>query len=177
MLEKHLKISALFLLFGGLTGLHAQDASFRMVPAPKLANPNTILTSGGESSGSNGTASYSVGQVFYETKNGTDNSVAEGVQQAYEISIVTAIKEAKGISLGVSALPNPVTDYLTLTVDNADVASLRFQLYDIQGKLLQNGDVISSTTRISMNNFAPATYFVKVVQGDKVVKTFKIIKK
>jgi hypothetical protein len=39
---------------------------------------NTIPASGGNASGS-GTASYSVGQVMYQTHTGTNGSVSEGV--------------------------------------------------------------------------------------------------
>jgi hypothetical protein len=46
----------------------------------------------------------------------------------------------------------------------------------MQGKLLRNEKVTSNQTRIVMSNLAPATYSVKVVQGNKEIKTFKIVK-
>ncbi|RLD56213.1 MAG: T9SS C-terminal target domain-containing protein, partial [Bacteroidetes bacterium] len=77
------------LLFLGLSNLQAQE----VIPA-----------TGGEASGSGGSASYTVGQVVYTTNTGTNgNSVSQGVQQPYEISVVTGIAEAKDINLEVSA--------------------------------------------------------------------------
>ncbi len=172
-----LKLGAVLLLGLGLTSLQAQES---------------INASGGEATGSGGSVSYSVGQVVYQTHTGTNGSVAEGVQQPYEISVVTAIEEAKDINLSVTAYPNPTTDYLTLEVQEFELSNLHFQLYDMQGKLLQNEKITGNQTSIVMSNLAPATYFVKVVQGNKdvyhvksnevgtkqfnVVKTFKIIK-
>ena len=46
----------------------------------------SINATGGDASGSAGSASYSVGQVAYQTLAGTNGSIAEGVQQAYKIS-------------------------------------------------------------------------------------------
>jgi len=158
---RRLKINAIFLLGLGLTGLQAQES---------------VNATGGDALGSGGSASYSVGQVVYTTNTGTNGSVAQGVQQPYEISVVTAIEQAKCINLSVSVYPNPTTDYLTLSIGEFDISNLSYQLYDISGKLLQNEKNIGNQTSISMSNLVPATYFVKVIQGNKEVKVFKITK-
>lgn len=161
MRQKKIKLSVILLFGLGLTGLRAQEA---------------VPTTGGVASGNGGSVSYSVGQVVYQTYSGTSGSVAEGVQQPYEISVVTGIEEAIGINLSVSAYPNPVTDNLTLSVDNLEFSTLSFQLYDMNGKLLKSEKITSNYTSIAMSAFVPASYFVKVIQQDKNVKTFKIIK-
>lgn len=161
MRHKRLKLSTILLLGLGLTGLHAQES---------------VNATGVNASGSGGSASYSVGQVVYTTNTGTTGSVAQGVQQAFEISVVTGIEEAKGINLTVMAYPNPTTDYLTLSIGEFDISNLSYQLYDINGKLLQNEKITGSQTSIVMSNLVPANYFVKVIQVNKEVKTFKIIK-
>ena len=141
-----------------------------------LSAQETITTTGGDASGSGGSASYSVGQVAYHTYTGTNGSVAEGVQQPFEISIVTAIEEAIGISLSISVYPNPASDYLTLEVKDYDFSNLTYQLYNIHGKLLQNEKITGNQTSIFMRNHLSATYFVKILEGNKEVKTFKVIK-
>ena len=161
MRHKRLKLSALLLLGLGLTGLQAQTS---------------VNATDGDVSGSGGSVSYSVGQVVYTTHTGTSGSVAEGVQQPYEISVVTGLEEAQSINLSVTAYPNPTTDYLTLRIDEFEISNLSFQLYDMNGKLLQNEKITGNQTSIVMSNLLPATYFVKVIQGNKEVKTFKIIK-
>ena len=161
MKHKRLKLSALLLLGLGLTGLQAQES---------------VNATGGNASGSGGSASYSVGQVVYTTNTGTNGSVSQGVQQPYEISVVTGIEEAKGINLSVSAYPNPTTDYLTLSIGEFEISNLSYQLYDMNGKLLQSEKISGNQTSIVMSNLVPSSYFVKVIQGNKEVKTFKIIK-
>lgn len=156
-----LKLSAVLILGLGLTGLQAQEI---------------ITATGGNASGSGGSASYSFGQVVYTTNTGTIGSVAQGVQQPFEISVVTRLEEAKDINLSVTAYPNPTTGYLNLEVKDLEFANLHFQLYDINGKLLQNEKINGTQTSIVMSNLVPANYFIKVIQGNKEVKTFKIIK-
>ncbi len=145
----------------GLTGVQAQEA---------------VTATGGDASGGGGTVSYSVGQVFYATNTGAIGSVAQGVQQPHEISVVTGIAEAKGINISVSAYPNPTTDFLTLSINEFDISNLAYQLFNINGKLLQNEKITGNHTSIVMSNLVPASYFVKVIQGNKEVKIFKIIK-
>ena len=156
---KHKKtITSVAFLLLGLGGLHAQES-------PTAA--------GGDATGTGGTASYSVGQVVYTTATGTNGSVAQGVQQPFEISVTVGIKETS-INLELSVYPNPTTDYLTLKVD--DNSDLNYQLYDLQGKIIANKKVTNATTIIKMEELAKALYFLNVTKNNKVVKSFKIIK-
>jgi hypothetical protein len=160
MKHRKLKLIALLLFGLGITGVQAQE---------------TINATGGNAEGNGGTASYSFGQVFYTTNTGSAGSATQGVQQMYEIVEVTATDDAKVIHL--SAYPNPTTDYLNLRVEDKELKDLSFQLFDMSGKLLQSQQVNNSQTSIQMSEFVPAMYFIKVLQGSKEVKSFKIIKK
>jgi hypothetical protein len=138
---------------------------------------NGIPVAGGDTSGSGGSASYSVGLPFYTVLTGANGSVVHGVQQPYEISVVTAIEEIIGIDLLFLAYPNPVHDHLTLEVnDDSDIANLHYHLYDANGRLLQSRKIQGQQTTIAVDNLIPATYFIKVTSGKKELKTFKIIK-
>jgi len=162
MKKNKLKLGVVALLFLGLSNLQAQQAT---------------TTAGGEASGSGGSASYTVGQVVYTSNVGTNgNSVTEGVQQPYEISVVTGIKEAKDINLSVSAYPNPTTNYLTVKVENYETTHLQYQVFDINGNLLQKIKCTGNQTSINIQDYPAANYFVKVLDSEKAIKTFKIIK-
>ena len=162
MKHKRLKLSALLFLGLGLTGLQAQTS---------------VNATGGNASGSGGSASYSVGQLANTTNTGTNGPVSEGVQQPFEISVVTGIEEAKDIFLNVSAYPNPTTDYLELKVENLQLSELSYKLYDISGKVYQNKEIGNSITKIEMQNLPQGIYFIKVIDTkNKEFKTFKIIK-
>lgn len=150
--------------------------SLSLLFGTEILAQESVNATGSNASGNGGSVSYSVGQVAYQTHTGTNGSVSEGVQQPYEISVLTGIEEAKGINLSVTAYPNPTTYYLTLEVKAFELSNLHFQLYDMNGKLLQSEKITSNQTSIVMSNLVPASYFVKVSQGNKEVKTFKIIK-
>ena len=132
-------------------------------------------SSGGDATGSGGSVAYSVGQIVYTTSTGTTGSVAQGVQQSYVISTV-GIKET-ALNISLTAFPNPTTENLTLQISDYNNEKLSYQLYDMQGKLLTNGQVTAQQTQINMNSLPTATYFINVVnQENKKVQSFKIIK-
>ena len=149
---------ALFLTALSLTGLQAQE-----IP----------VSAGGNASGPGGSVSYSVGQVFYTTISGVAGSVAQGVQQAYEISVINSDPE---ISLAVTVFPNPTTDYVTLKIGNFNNNNLAYQLFDLNGNILQSSKIYGPETNITMNYLLASTYLLKVTQNDKEVIVFKIIK-
>ena len=131
---------------------------------------------GGNASGSGGAVSYTIGQVVYTTNSSTAGTVTQGVQQPFEISVVTGIKEAFDISLEFVVYPNPATDFVKLIIENYDVENLRYRLFDIYGTLLQDKKIEGNETNIIMSNQVPSTYFLRVTDRNKVIKTFKIIK-
>jgi hypothetical protein len=98
------------------------------------------------------------------------------VQQPYEILVVTGLDEAKRISLEVSVYPNPTSEFLKLKVESYKQENLSYQLYDINGNLLQNGKIDGKETIIETGGLLPATYFLRISDNQKDVKTFKIIK-
>jgi hypothetical protein len=164
-IKKNLTTILLILLY---TGLNAQT---------------TLSTSGGDASGTGGTASYTIGQMVFTTNASSNGSVAQGVQQPFEISVVTALDEVDEINLAVSAYPNPITDLLTLKINSATLinnSTLNYQLYDVNGKLLELKKIESAEINISTQNLTPATYYLKVLfkqnSSSSELKTFKIIK-
>jgi len=137
---------------------------------------NTVPASGGIAGGVGGSVSYSAGQIFYKTNEGPAGSVSEGVQLPYEISVVTAIDDARNFKLILSVYPNPVRDNLTLKIEENDIINLSYKLLDSGGRLLEDKKILSSETAISMSHLTPAIYFIKVTDGKKDIITFKIIK-
>ncbi len=135
-----------------------------------------VHSSGGEASGSGGSVSYSVGQLFYHVHYGADAFVAEGVQQPYEISVITVVEEAEDISLLFRTYPNPVSDFLVLETTGHETGKLRYQLFDMKGMLLQEQQVVDAQTTIPMRGYDPAVYFLRLTRQNEVIKTFRILK-
>ena len=160
MKHKKVKFIVVFLMLFSMLGLKAQE---------------TTDASGGEASGSGGTVSYSVGQIVYTTSSGTNGSVAQGVQQPYEISVVLGIEEANGIHL-MTVFPNPTTNFVVLKVEKYEVADLIYQLIDTNGRLIESKKILGEATTVDINNYPATIYFLQVLDNNKAIKTFKIIK-
>jgi hypothetical protein len=161
MRYKKVKLSSLLLFGIGLTGLQAQEA---------------VSATGGNATGSSGTVSYTVGQVAYTTNSASSGTITQGVQQPFEIMIVTGIEATNDIKLDWSAYPNPATGFVKLKLNNYNMENLIYQLFDMNGKLIRTRKVDGNETIIPMENIAPSTYFLRVTEDNKEVKTFKIIK-
>jgi hypothetical protein len=142
-----------------------------------LQSQTTTSATGGTAVGSGGSTSYTVGQIIYSTISGSNGTVYQGVQQPYEISVVTAIERAKEIDLICFAYPNPATDNLTLKIEDYDKGILVCKLYDISGKLMMDIKVKSSETFVPMQTLVAGTYILRIIDGISEKKTFKIIKK
>ena len=133
-----------------------------------------LSATGGDATGSGGTVAFSVGQIVYTTSTGTTGSVAQGVEQAYEISSV-GIKET-ALNISLSVFPNPTSDFLTLKVQDYNNEALSYNLLDEQGKLVLNEQITTQDTQIAMSTLARGSYFINIVQANKKIQTFKIIK-
>jgi len=143
-----------------------------------LLAQNGIVAVGGNIIGTTGSVSYSVGQVDYLIKTDSGGTISAGLQQPYEIFILSGIEEKDIDLVFVSAIvyPNPTNDILTLKVENYDLRNLSYQLYDLYGKLLLDKKVVSGESTIYMAELANATYFIKILDGNNLIKMFKIIK-
>jgi hypothetical protein len=137
---------------------------------------NAVPAAGGNASGKGGTQSYSVGQIVYTTDNGANGITSKGVQQPFEISVVTGIKQFSDISLEGVVYPNPTTDFVKLKIEKYEDENLSYQLFDNNGKLLLNNKIEGAETYIQMENLISATYFLKITDKNKEIKIFKIIK-
>ena len=144
---------------------------FSLLATLELSAQENTVASGGKATGSGGTVSYSLGQVVYSTNIGTNGSVSQGVQQPYAVSTTVGINET---SIQLNAYPNPTTNNLTLTTDDSE--SLSYQLFNIQGAEISSKTLNSKTSNISLEGHPRATYFLKVIKNNEVIKAFKIIK-
>ena len=136
-----------------------------------------IPATGGSATGTGGTSTYTAGQLVFKVVTGTTGFIIEGVQQPFEISVVTAIANTEDITLECIVYPNPTNGIIKLVIKSFEDGKMRFLLYDMNGILLQEKKIEDSETVISMENLLPSIYFLKVIKGNLEVKVFKIIKR
>lgn len=143
---------------------------------PVANGQSTIPATGGNAGGTGGTVSYTIGQIVYSTPGGTAGTVAQGVQQPCEISVVTALENMNEITLEYKIFPNPTKGLLTLTIKPFDSDNFSISLFDMNGVVLKEIKIDSEVNEISMDNFYPSVYFLKIIRDALEVKVFKIIK-
>lgn len=147
------------------------------LPFAALQAQNAIPATGGTATGSGGTVTYTIGQVTYNTYIGTNGSVAQGVQQPYEISVITSTENTDDVSLDYMVYPNPTSGLLKLMIKPFDNDKWSVRLYDLNGVLLQDKKVVSNESEITLEGLPASVYFLKITNGAKQVKVYKIIKK
>ena len=131
------------------------------------------VSAGGIGTGAGGSVTYTIGETNYITATGA-GQVTQGLQQPYEI--FTIVATATELNVNVSLYPNPTTENVVIRVEGSSVEDLRYELYDIDGRLLAASKMESNETSILMRDLASATYFVKVLNNKNESKNFKINK-
>ncbi len=144
-----------------ISGLHAQE---------------TVAASGSALSGTGGSVSYSLGQTVYTVIGGSTGSVAQGVQQPYEISVITASENWSKTQLEVSVYPNPASLTLNVHAQLLPPGGLRVCMYDLNGRCLLDKPITNTHTILDIGTLAPATYLVKVFRQSNEITVFKVIK-
>jgi hypothetical protein len=136
-----------------------------------------IPATGGNQTGSNGSVSFTVGQVSIEYQTGTTGKVSQGVQQPYEIFLVTSSVEIAYSSLECEVYPNPASDFLILKISGFDPDGFSWQLCDAAGRLLKTTHLTGPLNTIPMADYKPGIYLFSVINTtQKQIKTFRIIK-
>lgn len=136
------------------------------------------VASGGEGSGSGGTVSYSIGQVSYETYNGSNGNLNQGVQQPFEIFVTLINPEFLSDLTTITLLPNPAVNTVVLSVSDWNtIEGALYNLTDITGKIIEKGNINSKDTSLDVSKLPEACYFLNVFQNNKALKSFKLLKK
>lgn len=134
----------------------------------------SLNAAGGNASGSGGTVSYSIGQIDYAFKGNTTFTLAEGVQQPYEIS-VTALDEA-GTEQLPAVYPNPVENRLFITCpENSGMTG--YSLQDATGRTLHTKTGCGNFFDVDMQHYPSGNYFISIATSTTKTNHYLIIKK
>ena len=140
---------------------------------------SAIVPLGGDTQSNSGSVSYTVGQIAVESAANSNGSVtiAEGVQQPYEIQTV-GIDEYPQVALNAVVYPNPTENLAQLRLNGFEIPAdgLRAILYDGNGKQLQSLMVTDDLTAFQIGQYATGTYYLELRDGKRVLKTFKIVR-
>lgn len=139
----------------------------------------TINASGSNATSSAGTVTYSIGQLFYTYIGASVYNVAQGIQHEESTETLSTIEKGVEPEIEINIFPNPTVDFVTLNMQGLENSNepQSYQLFDLQGRLLLQNIINETETQISLSNLMPSLYILRVNANDKVLKTFKILKK
>ncbi|MFN3874921.1 MAG: hypothetical protein ACK4L7_03290 [Flavobacteriales bacterium] len=134
-----------------------------------------VLPGGHDATGAGGSLGCSIGQVDYQASSMPDGSVAQGVQQPYEM-LMLAMEEPEGRALSALLQPNPARDHATIAIAGEVSLPLRYELRDAQGRLLRAGPIATATAALPMDGLPPAAYLVHVLAQGSAPLVLQLIK-
>lgn len=132
----------------------------------------SVNSSGGDVQSSQGSVSFSVGQVstgYIES----GAAINEGVQQPYEIFGVLSISKPDEMTF-LEVFPNPTEGIIYLK--SKDAVDAGIEIFDDSGRLVLNEHRKNiQQSQIDLTSFARGVYTIKV-NGNSSVQIVKIIK-
>jgi hypothetical protein len=140
-----------------------------------IQGQTAISASGGNAESTDGSLSYTIGQVFYKEATDSNFTVNAGVQQAFEISEVLSITNPES-NFSITLYPNPATDFINITLNGDNNLSANYSLIDLNGRTINSGKIDSLNKRINISELESATYLLTLITTDNQIKTYKILK-
>ena len=97
------------------------------------------------------------------------------VTDHFEIDSDVSLAEQLGVSL--SYFPNPATNQLT--VECKENRTLKLEIMDLQGRLLESKKLKSTetSTQFEVSGLAEGTYLLRITENGEVLTTKKWVKK
>lgn len=143
-----------------------------------LQAQHAVGPAGGDTSGPGGTVAYSIGQVAYTSIDDEEGSINQGVQQPYDIIMVSTGEPE--LAFSATIFPNPASTTVQLNLDehifSSSTGTFAFWLYDPQGRMMKHQEITSATTIMALEKLAGSVYFLRITLNDNTVKTFRIFK-
>ena len=134
---------------------------------------NNTVSAGADAEGSNGSVSYSIGQVVYTSATGINGSINQGVQQPYDYDVITGIEHTE---IELNLYPNPTLGQVNLTIADSRTQEYSLSLFDATGRLIMQNSQLNGLNIISMESYAAGAYTLSVFKKEELVKSFRIIR-
>lgn len=144
---------------------------------PALMAQADLVSAGGDGASGGNSISFSLGQAFAAVTDAADGSVYQGVQQPYELFVVSLDREP-GPELALRLFPNPTAGWLVLEYpEHLPVEQgWRYELRDIRGRSLDARDLAGPRTEILMMHQPPGAYVLSVFRQQERLQSFQVIK-
>jgi hypothetical protein len=140
----------------------------------KFYSQQNTVASGGDYIGSNGSLSFSVGQIDYLNIDNASGNVNQGVQQPYQI-LDNSVNESDN-TFEITIGPNPSFDVLIVQADFSKMNDIQGFITDQNGKMVKERQNLSLNPSFKLNDLSSGNYFLQIENEQKLIKSYKIIK-
>jgi hypothetical protein len=147
--------------------------SFAFWATIQIQAQNNTVSVGADAEGSNGSISYSIGQVVHTSASGINGSINQGVQQPYDYDVITGIEHTE---IELNLYPNPTLGQVNLSISDSRTQEYSLSLFDATGRLLMQTLKLNELNSFSMESYAAGAYTLSVYKKDELIKSFRIIR-
>lgn len=153
------------------------------IPGMLLAQPSVerwvIGSAGGAYTGPGLSLDYTVGEVATATLSSTGNVLTQGFHQPG--GIMVSVPETESPEPMISVYPNPVTDFINISIQNTSYNRFQVTVYDLMGKLILKQDISvapGNARQLSLDlaSAAPGNYFLRISAGNDFRQVSRFIK-
>lgn len=141
--------------------------------------PQSINSGGTSVSQSNGSLSFTVGElVVLSMSDSEGNTLGGGFTSGATIS-TASIQEPDVALLDVKVYPNPTTDLITVAIQETQLSIVEIEVSDINGKVISTEKYSGFSTKIGINSafWVNGTYFLTLKdERNSVLGIYTIIK-
>ncbi len=102
-------------------------------------------------------------------------SNACGNAQSRTLAVTFNCRVAEMSNTSILLYPNPASQSVTLTVENASAGNYTYELCDILGNIVIKENILSENTFIDVADYAKGIYMIKVIDGDGSQKALRLI--
>ncbi len=141
--------------------------------------PQSVNSGGTEMIQSNGSLSFTVGELVVLSQTDSQGNTLGGGFSAGATLTTLSVQETDAAVLDVNVFPNPTSDLVNIRINYSTVDQVVVTITDLEGKEVFNGLYagISNTIGINTAAYAPGTYVLSLKNNNnQVLGTYKIIK-
>lgn len=151
-------------------------AAFAFMGALKAQSlvPQVVSSSGGSGQNAQGSLDWTIGEPVTATVSDGSSTLTQGFQQP-TLLIATSINE-NNLSANLLVYPNPTADYVILKFDAAMEQQYNFKIFDMAGKLINQGKATPTNPKISFEGLASGQYNVSIISANSKTQNISIIK-
>lgn len=133
-----------------------------------------VSSAGNFHSNASGSISWTLGEIAIETFTAAGHILTQGFQQSR--LTVTSIGNIPELDFEITVFPNPTIDHLIIRTPKEQHENLYFILYDLSGKMMMQDRIRETETIIPVNQLRSAVYILRIIEGNRQVRSFKVVK-